>query len=58
MNAVTARPIFLLLSLPKNMSENPPKDTQDFVSSTPIGGRAASMEGMKEMYSCLRSNLI
>lgn len=37
MNGVTARLIFVTL-LPKNMSENLPKDTQDIVSSASIGG--------------------
>ena len=37
MNGVTARLIFVTF-LPKNISENLPKDTQDFVSSASIGG--------------------
>ena len=59
MNGVTARLFFCCLQEPKNMSENLPKDTQDFVSSASIGGiRLHTWGGMKETYSCLQGNFM
>lgn len=55
MNGVTARQIFL----PKNMSENPPKDTLDFVEFCLYRWHKTTyMEGMKETYSCLQGHFM